>query len=144
MSILRSTKWLVLCATFCIMLVSCQQSRDGVLVWPSTAAQQKPGFSYAVDFAAQIDALQRADAKSDAERAFRSGDLRFIADRFDLPRILGVPDDAVVRSSQQRYGFKVVAASADLVTNTDFVKLQGSYQDKFNQTLYNLIAKLSN
>lgn len=134
-------KVLVFFGLLCLMSSGCHGHREEVLLWPSTAAQRKPGFSYAVDASAQIDALRRADAKQDAISAFRSGDFRFIADKFALPRILGVPDDTLVRSAQKRYGFKVVAASPELSTNQQFVELQATYQDKFNQALYALIAK---
>ena len=99
----------------------------------------KPGFSYSVDPAKQIEALNNANPTLDAQESFNYGDYRFVGDRFVLTRILGIVYDSRVDSALKQYGFKVVARNDYLVTNEVFIKLRVSYEEKYNQTLYHLL-----
>lgn len=111
---------------------------NSVVFWPVDAVR-KVASDYQVDSTKQLDALRQANPTQDAVRAFLLGDRRFIADRFALPRIQGVPDDEVVRPAYRRRAMKVIALSEDLATNEEFTTLKQVYEDRFNKTMYGLV-----
>jgi hypothetical protein len=112
---------------------------EPVLVWPDTAAIQTPSFDYGLDPGRQLKALRAADPTNDATVAFAKRDYRFIKDKFAMGRVLGAPDDTIVRAAVHRYGYKVIAASAELGTNGNFTQLRNTYQDHFNAAMYSLL-----
>ena len=131
-----------ICAVM-VALAGCSHLSYSVVFWPGGAVKRSPA-DLVVDAPRQLEALRRGDPKQDAQTAFRSGDLRFVADRPTLARFQGVPDDAVVNSlcgPNGRYGFKVIASDDDLMHNEEFLRLKAAYEERYNQTLYRLVVE---
>jgi hypothetical protein len=131
-----------ICAVM-VALAGCSHPSYSVVFWPGGAVKRSPA-DLAVDAPQQLVALRRVDPERDAQTAFRSGDLRLVADRPGLARFQGVPDDALVNSLSGlngRYGFKVIASDEDLLHNEEFLRLKAAYEERYNQTMYRLVVE---
>lgn len=127
------------------VIISCHDASssstaDSVFVIPSTAVKTNDT-DYAINSTEQLRRIRQADPVKDAQRACTVKDYRFIADRFALPRFQGAPDDDLVRRTTKRYGYKIIGLSENLATNREFLDLKSTYEEEFNQTLYQLLKQ---
>jgi len=130
----------VLALSVLFIFAACSHLTNHVIFWPSNAIKKSPA-DYVVNPTNQLEALHYANANEDAEAAFKSGDLRFIADRPSLPRIQGIPYDNLVERARTNHGLKVIAFSDALLENTEFLSLKATYEEQFNRRLYKLMDK---
>lgn len=135
--------YLLLASAFLLFFCCGCNRTHSVIFWPQNAVQ---GTSSAPEFDSheQIEALKTAKPDTDAQRAFASGDLRFVGDRFVMARFHGISYDHIVREWVEKYGYKVVAYSEVSLKEDEFFRLKSNYETEYNKMLYSLIADAVN
>jgi hypothetical protein len=130
--------FLLLVALVVVVSVSCSH-HSNVIIWPGNATKRKPTDYVLADPVAQIIALRNSQPERDANLAFLRGDNRFIGSRPNFPAFSGVPYDALVLRTEDTSGFKLIAFSDEILTNSEYATLQDDYALRFNRTLYKLL-----
>ena len=128
----------------CLALMSahyfgCQRTPQGVSFWSDTTSENSVEFSF--DPQKQLEALRVANPEHAATHALNSGDRRLLGNRFFAPRFIGFPDEDLAESMRKTNGFKLVAATEELLVNEEFAKLKRGYEERFNKAMYDHLTK---
>jgi len=135
-AMIRTTSLYVLLAGIFLALAGCHNANK-VVFWPHDSVK-KTASDLTINDERQLGAIKNAKPETDAERAWASGDLRFIGDRFVMARFQGIPYDSVVHETVERNGFKVIAYSDALRNNAEFIGLKKNYEEEYNKRLHTL------
>jgi hypothetical protein len=122
-----------------VAATACHRRPPAVQLWPNSVSRRSPS-DLPVDESTQIQALRSARPEVDAALALSRGDARFISDTSYVPRPQGVPDDAIVTSSWQKNGWKIIACSPQMAESEEFRKLAYAYIEGYNRALYRLLS----